>query len=358
MGNTVLAQTGIVGFGPQTAKGTMATTFYRYKAMRAALGAVEDNRTAQLEVGGVPYPTGAFKAGAFFGGEAVLQPRLEGDIGWVLYAACGNVSTVSDCPEAGLYTHVFRPDPSATSTIKWLSARVMTPGATSSDNLGSIGLDCRIPQLRIVVPQNDVVTAMLTVQGRVPSWANAEAANAWTWADDYEDFDSVPISVKGHFEVPDDTSIPALGVDITLANVLTDVRREMIVGEYHPDDLAVITRNMMISFVHKYPDPARYLASVANEDDPFASAMPWSPVVNTQSCELKVESPANISGKSNPYSLTLKASKVNWVAEGPPVLTAGDMLSIRYTGTVLEPDSGDYFELHLVNSQVAFQWPA
>jgi len=358
MGNTVLAQTGIVGFGPQTAKEAIATTFYRYKAMRAALGAVEDNRTAQLEIGGVPYPTGAYKAGAFFGGEAVLQPRLEGDIGWLLYAACGDVSTTADCPEAGLYTHIFRPDSTATSAIKWLSARLMTPGATSGDNLGSIGLDCRIPQLRLVVPQNDVVTAMLTVLGRVPSWANAATANAWSWADDYEDFDSVPISVKGYFKVPNDTEIPALGVDIALANVLTQPQREMIVGAYHPDDLAVVTRNMTISFVHKYPDPARYLASAANEDDPFAAAMPWSPVVNTQSCELRVESPGDVSGMSNPYSLTLKATKVSWVPDGPPVLTAGDMLQVRYVGTVLEPDSGDYFQLLLVNEVSSYTWPS
>ena len=355
MGDTVLAQTGTVGFGPQTAKGSIATSFYRYKTMRSAMGAIEDSRVAQLEIGGTPYPTGAFKAGAFFGGEAALQPRLEGDIGWLLYAACGDVSTGSDIPEAGMYTHIFRPDPNATSVIKWLSAHVITPGAAAANakDLGVIGLDCRIPQLRIVVPQNDVVMAMLTLLGRVPSF---DIDPQWSWVDAFEDFDSVPISVKGYFEVPDDAEIPALGVDVTLSNVLTQPTREMIVGAYYPDDLAVVTRNLTISFIHKYPNPDLYLDALAA--GAAGHTIAWSPVVNSQSCELRIESPANVAGMANPYSLTIIAQLVSWVPDGPPVMTAGDMLSVRYTGTVLEPSSGDYFQFVLINEQNGYLWPS
>jgi hypothetical protein len=60
---------------------------------------------------------------------------------------------------------------------------------------------------------------------------------------------------------------------------------------------------------------------------------------------------------STKYSLAITAQKVVWVPDGPPVLTAGDMLQVRYTGTCLEPDSGDYFQMVLINEVNGYGWP-
>ena len=353
MGNTILAQEGIFGLGPQTAKESMASTFYRYKILQTDAGAVENLRQSALEVGGSPFPTGAYKAGAFFGGVVSLQPRLEGDIGWILYAACGSVSTLPDTPATGLYTHIFRPDPNAYSALKWLSARILTPGAVSGQELGRIGQDCRISQLRLIVPQNDVVTAQIGLTGRVPSLS--DDVSGWTWADDFEDFDSVPISVAGHFQIPDATSQPALGADVMLNNVLNPVQREMIIGEYHPDDLVAVTRNLQVNFIHKYPNPDLYLELVTNSGT--GASIAWSPVINYKSMNLKVESPGNISGQSYPYSLEIKATKLSWAPEGAPRLVGGDMLAVRYAGTAQEPASDNYFEFRLVNEVASYTWP-
>jgi len=350
---TVLAQTGIVGIGPQTAKGSVATTWYRYKSLNAAMGAQEDNRISPPEIGGTPYPTGAFKAGAFFAGDWALQPRLEGDIGWLLYALCGEVSTIANSPETGMYTHIFTPLASSPSTLPWISARRLIPGTTTASDLGEIGLDVRVTAGRIVVPQNGTIVFQASLVGRVPSFD--DAPTSWTWADVYEDFDSVAISVKGYFEVPDGTEVPALGLTIDVVNNFTTPPQEMIIGSYYPDDLELLSRSMVATWVYKWANPNLYKEVLANGGT--GSAIPWSPVVYQNSFDLRVESPDNVTGRSNPYALKVYAPNVNWQCE-PVVLTAGDMLAQRYTGTVLEPASGDYFEIHLINEVASYTWPS
>jgi len=49
---TTLGQAGVFSFGQQSAKGTIAATWYRHKAMDINLGAAQDLRTFPLECGG------------------------------------------------------------------------------------------------------------------------------------------------------------------------------------------------------------------------------------------------------------------------------------------------------------------
>jgi len=84
---------GILSYGMQSAKGAVATTFYRHRAADVNYGPVQDLRTLPLEVGGIPTPTGAYKAGVFLAGGATLHPRIEGDFGWLLKGLMGDVTT-------------------------------------------------------------------------------------------------------------------------------------------------------------------------------------------------------------------------------------------------------------------------
>src|SRR3972149_11587005 len=90
---TTLGQAGVFSFGQQAAKGTIAATWYRHKAMDINLGAAQDLRTFPLECGGGLTPTGAYKAGAFSAGGATVNPRLAGDIGWILKGLMGKVTS-------------------------------------------------------------------------------------------------------------------------------------------------------------------------------------------------------------------------------------------------------------------------
>ena len=366
---TVLAQTSEFGLGLQTAKGSLAgegggagsatNYWFRFKHLTSGFGPVEDNRISPLEIGGDVYPTGAYKAGVFGAGDVTLQPRLQDDIGWLLYAACGSVSTTANQPENGLYTHCFRPLTTNHSTMKWLSLRRLVPGKTTADDIGEVCKDVRVARLRVVIPQNGTITMAASFLGREPTFD--DAPTAWTWNNiAYEDFASVPLSVKGTFEVPNASAKPALGCTIDLINTYTTPRDEMIIGSYFPDDFELVTRSCVFTWVYKWEDATLYKAILANAGTGSGMAgIPWSPVVYDQPIEVMVESPANIAGYSNPYSLRMYSPDVHWQIDGPPQLAGGDMIRQRFTGTALEPASGvgDYFELRVVNRQSAYTWP-
>lgn len=93
MGSTVNSQQGILGWGMQSAKGAVATTWYRHMALQIALGAMQNVEEFAPEAGGLITPVGAYKSMAAFGGSAVLQPRLAGDIGWLLLGLMGKCTT-------------------------------------------------------------------------------------------------------------------------------------------------------------------------------------------------------------------------------------------------------------------------
>ena len=85
----VTAMTGVVGFGPQPAKGTEASEYYRHKATQVDLGIIDDTRLGVPEIGGRPVPTFPYKAGVVVAGGMTLQPRLENTIGWLLRGLLG-----------------------------------------------------------------------------------------------------------------------------------------------------------------------------------------------------------------------------------------------------------------------------
>lgn len=86
---TIIAQAGIFGFGPQSAMGVLAPTFYRHKAGDIDIAPISDDRTGPPEVGGVPVPTIPYRAGSLAAGGATLYPRLEDTFGWLMYGAMG-----------------------------------------------------------------------------------------------------------------------------------------------------------------------------------------------------------------------------------------------------------------------------
>jgi len=90
---------GILSWGPQPKKGTVATTFYRHKATLVDFGVADDVRLGPPEVGGTAVPTFPYKAGPLVGGGLTIQPRLEGTAGWLLHGLLGSYSA-----SAGNYT--------------------------------------------------------------------------------------------------------------------------------------------------------------------------------------------------------------------------------------------------------------
>lgn len=161
----VTAQAGIFGFGPQSAKEVEATTFYRHKATLIDLGVMDDIRVGPLEIGSGPFPTFPYKAGYVVGGGVELQPRLEDSIGWLLYAALGDVATVDASP---VFTHTFKPLAADQAFVRWMTLRKYIPmkeGDANTD-LGEKYMDCKPVSLTLTLPNDAPITARWDFMGR------------------------------------------------------------------------------------------------------------------------------------------------------------------------------------------------
>src|SRR5512147_1697387 len=101
---SLTSQAGIFGLAFQLSglKGGAAGPFYRYKTLAANLGPILNEQMSRPEMGGNNNPTGLYLSSAGYGGSVNLQPRLEGDFGWILLAAAGGCATVADQPGAGI----------------------------------------------------------------------------------------------------------------------------------------------------------------------------------------------------------------------------------------------------------------
>jgi len=345
------------GMGPQTAKGAVATTFYRYRALRVGGGAVTLTEQMPPEIGGVPLPDGAHKLGTYYAGVADMIPRLEGDFGWLLYAACGAVSSVSDVPEAGLYTHIFRMDTSDYLALKWMTVRRIIPGPAGGANSGEAALDTRIAGVMLNFAANARLTARVQTLGRVPS--SSDDVSLWDWVDDPEGPTSIPTSVNesGYFKIPDFQAggLPTQLVRVTLGNTVTQPQQEFVIGSPYPEDFTALYRNVAIDVDYKWEDEDLYLQLIAN--GATGASIAWSPVVFEGDFAVKLASPANITGQNYPYSLEVTAERVFWFPAAPPEIAGLNILRLPIRGIVGRPSSGEAFTIRIVNEIPSYSWP-
>jgi hypothetical protein len=360
---TVLASEGILGFGPQSAKGTEATTYYRHRALRVDFGPQQVQQQFPPEVGGTFHPTGAYKMMAFGGGQTVIHPRLENVVGWLLYGGTGKLSNMAATPEAGITRHRFTP-PDEANDMPWMSFKRYIPrSGDASTDIGEVILDGRVAGTRLVMAPGQIVSAMVTLVGREPELAEdvgTGEAHAWSWGNTYEDYPSVPLAHQGSFKLPAGAAEQkATGLTVDIVNRYTNPQEELIIGSPYPDDFALLTQVMQFSWIYKWQDQQLYKRILSyGETADGNGRINWSPVCYSSDCEVIALSPDNISGLSNPYRLRVYAQNVTWASQGPPTLVGGGWLALRFTGTAqAQTDPNNYFFIDLDNETANYAWP-
>ena len=343
-------------FGPQSAKGAVATTFYELRTLSTRGGVNDITEPMPPELGAVPITDGAHRLATFYAAPIDLIPRLEEDGGWLLYAACGNVSTVSDVPEAGLYTHYFRMDPSDYSSLKWITARRETPSEGSAASMGTQALDTRVSQILFNFAAASRLTARVGFLGRQPSFS--DDISGWTY-ESAEDSTSIAVtsSADSEFKITDFQAgdLPTPQVRVTLGNQVSTPQQEFIVGSPYPDDLIGLYRNVVFEAAYKWEDEDLYLQLCANAGT--GATIAWVNNVFEGNASVKAVSPANISGKNYPYSLEITAPKVIWFPSSPPEMAGLNLVLLPMTGIVSRPTSGDAFQVKLINEIAGYTWP-
>ena len=353
---TVAASEGIFAFGPQTAKGSVASTWYRHKASRVGVGPQQVIQQFPQEIGGGIHPTGAYKSMAFGGGQAIMNPRLENVIGWLMYATVGTVSDIADTPEAGMTRHRFTP-PANYYDMKWLSIRRLIPGATgASDNLGEVLTDCRAVGMRLALSPANILTSAHTFVGRQPQLSGT-GVDSWTWGNTYERYPSVPLAHQGSFTVGG-ASLPATALSVDLVNGFTGPQEEMIIGSPYPDDFILQRQIPTLTWTYKWHNPSLYQSLLCGSNVESDGVIDWSPTVHTSTVDFAITSPGNATGMSNPWRLHFYAPEVTWQAAGPPELMAGGWLALQFTGVAQEQTAADTFYFELDNLTANYTWPS
>lgn len=360
---TITAQAGIVGYGlnDNGAKGGAVQSWYRHRTLVAGMAPVVEQQVAPPEISGPNIPTGAYKSGNFYAGRFSIQPRLEGDFGWLLLGATGASASAAHGTIAGLNVHAFNMKPGAATFLPFMGFRRHIPGLSTADDDGDIGEDCVISAMTFNLPQVGPLSVDMDVVGRKGKMD--DAPDLWTWADIVEPFESVPMVMKGSgIVLPSWTpggglALPITGARVSLANNTTSPQEERIIGSYNPDDFAVRQRSFTVELTYKWKD-ADLCRLVWNGN---AVGNDFYPCITTTDFQLRVESPCDIDPGTidAPYALQFDAPKMFWQTQ-PLQLSGDDMVMLQIVGTALEPASTlpeDYYTITLENEQASYPLP-
>ena len=346
------AQTGVIAMSPLVSKGVAAAApkWYKFRATDIDFDAISPGGVLPPEIAGILTPTGAYKSGIFAAGGFSIIPRLDGDLGWLLYGLMGKITSGS---AAQGYSHLFS-YPTDQTELPWFEVRRTTPG--SSDLYLDV-MDCKIARFRLTIPQAGPLAARVDMVGRSPTFPTT--GSSWT-NETMDDSDAFPVAnATGFFKLPtfSATALPVTGMVFEWMNLLTTPQEEMVVGSNYPDDFGVRGRAMTARFIYRWKDPDLYRMIFTGA---VSGATAWTPEVYTSDLQAKVTTPGSWLGSpaSAPLSFQVDAQKIEFAPNGPVRLLGNQTIAVEYVGTVLTPDSGDYCQIRLGNAETGYTWPS
>lgn len=374
---SINAQSGVFSFAPQTAKngGSKSTdfnvgsaTWYRFRTPSISGGGTQMQQMMPLEMGGPLVPSGVYKSGAAYASEVELVPRLENTLGYLLYAALGQVTSITGnqwtasgaVAATGVNAHIFRFNPTEHADLPWLSTRYMLPGDAAADRFGEVSFDTKVSGLQLNIPSMSIVTARVGFQGRCFFFPAYTDVQGWTYANSLEDADTIAITGKGRM-LFGGTGPKLTNMTVTLSNNLTSPQQEGIIGSYYADDITVLTRSINIRASVKWQNPQLWKQLMTGSTSGVDwSAMPFvaETAGNVKALEAVFEAPINIPGSSKPYTLRIMASRaVMSLDRGTIQLRAGDLVQFNVNIDILEPLPGqDYVQIVLENGATSYTW--
>jgi len=147
-----------------------ASQFYTIPATSLGLAPVIMQNELEIELGQGLWPTGSYRAGYHGEGDVSLQPRLEDQFGWLLYALTGSILAEFPGPSVdnGVREHAFKADESAAAgNLPWLQMLRYDPSLGEGSDLWEIYDDCRTISWAINIPAQAVTTVDISTRSRV-----------------------------------------------------------------------------------------------------------------------------------------------------------------------------------------------
>ena len=345
---TVTAQEGILSFGPQSARGSLATDFYRHRATDIDLGVMDDVRLGAPEIGGIAIPTFPYKAGPVIGGGFTLQPRLEDTLGWLLYGALGAHTPTENPGASGMYDHEF-----ILGTVPYMTFRKYIPPSdqTLATDLGEIYKDCKIVGMTLNLPNDAPLTMRVDVIGR--EFVEDDAAGAWSYENTMESWESIPVAcvTNGFIKIGGD-ELPIVAARVGWQNVPLDLRQERIFGDPFILDVTPVQRVLSFDFTIKWNNPELYRQVLTGAIDGTA----WTATPFTGSFEVHTLSSVDMPTESEPYSLNILGNSAMMTQVGGITLAGNQSIMMRFNGTAIE-SALEYAVFTLRNKATDYVWP-
>ena len=349
---SITANSGIVSFGPQAAKGVAPTKFYRHRATMVDLAVVDQVEEGAPEVGGIPVPTFPYKSGPIVQGGMTLQPRLQDTLGWLLYGAIGDVATVQD-GTTGMFNHTFKLKASDPSFVPYMGFRKYIPpsdGTTATD-FGEVFKDCKIVGFNVNLPNNGPINARVDVIGR--EFQSDLAPAAWVYENGFESWESIPVAcATGGFIKFDGVELPVVQAGVNFVNVPLDIKQERLYGDPFIYDVTPVQRRLEFELMVKWANPDLY--NKVRTGSAIGTA--WTSAPSTGSFEAHTVSSVNMSGKSEPWSLGFKSDEALLSLVGGIQLASNQSIMMRFRGVAL--DSAHFADVTLKNLVQDYVWPA
>lgn len=348
----VSAQAGIVGFGPQSGKGSLPDTWYRHRATLVDLGVNDDVREGVPEVGGIAVPTFPYKAGPIVAGGFTIQPRFENTLGWLLLGMLGSVQSAETGVGTGIYDHVFTIDPDDSTYVPWMGMRKATPrkDADPATDLGEVYKDCKIIGGGLALPNDSPLTMRIDALGR--EFEEDLSPNDWVWDNDFEHWESIPVACQtdGYINIDAET-LPVVAAQVGWQNVPLDLRQERVYGDPFLEDITIVQRRLVYDLTVKWNNPDLYLKVLTGSPTGLA----WSGDPFTAAFQVKSVSSRNMPGESERYSMIIDADEVMMTQVGGIQLAGNQAIMMRFQGVALE--ATNYASFTLRNKQASYDWP-
>lgn len=373
-----MTSAGLFGIAPQTAYETAGDSFHWFPLVNCDFGPLEGQDNLPPEIGAAALSRGRFKTGIVFGGNIDIVPRLYEDIGWLLQAAMGDVSSLEDestaqyiagvGSTADVHSHRFR---FATDEfwIPYLTAHKLLPHDTAANQVGEIAEDCRVTSMAITAAPAAVVAMRFGLLGRATATTVWDVNPGWSATYDTEDTFMVT-SCTGSVKLKDEddadyTEFDTGAVNFTLTNNVLPPARARKIGSGHPIDFPVLSRAITLVTTCYVSDYNMYVQSFGGLDptDPAADTG-WNCVPYSGDFDITLQSAAQIATTGEYHQLRIRTtqSNCNFMVR-PIVLVPNQPVVFQLVATVQNPDSGSPLDIYLQNGDVSaaivdYSWPS
>jgi len=318
---------GSVGYGIQSAKGSVTSSWSYHPATHINLAPHEVQQTLPLEIGGSLLPRGAYKGGVAVAGGFDCVPRTD-TIGYLLYGLTGAATATAS---GAYYKHTFVMNSSDESSIPWVSTR-----RRISTDVGETYTDCKVSSAKFNLASGKTVTARFDVEGITPAMETSPS-----WSETYDDGDSFLVSCIGYVELAG-ASRPITSLSVEVNNALTTQDQEMIIGSYYMDDIMVTGRTMRFNTTYKWENATLYQSLL------YGGSTTWDPQPYFGAMDFMAQSASYIGGSTR-YALQFTAPHVRYMAQ-PIDLGPGNIVTMAIVGEVIKPSSGDAFTIYMLNN--------